>query len=304
MQKYNLARLKDLELLSKTKIIATKERQLTAAVLDHLQEIERRKLYSDLKYHSLFEYCVKELRYSEDQACKRINAMRTSTKIPAIKDKIDKGEISISNVNLLGGLFGKVKVTKEEQDKLIDDVAGKSKRECENALDSFKEVKGIEKSIKKPQVRNETAKTVRMSISLSKKTMEKIEQLKGAFAHQKDIDLAKIIDLMADSLLEKTEKKTKSKTIKNDNKKAAKRTRYIKAGVKAEVFNRAKNRCELCGSQHALQIDHHKPFAKGGNNSPENLRLICKNCNLREGIKIFGLEKMKRNLPIVRPGAD
>ncbi|MBS1985747.1 MAG: hypothetical protein JST16_16435 [Bdellovibrionales bacterium] len=45
--------LKDSELLLATKALAQKERAVTMDVLRHLQEIERRKLFADLKYPSL-----------------------------------------------------------------------------------------------------------------------------------------------------------------------------------------------------------------------------------------------------------
>ena len=122
--------------------------------------------------------------------------------------------------------------------------------------------------------------------------MAKIKKLKGIYAHKKDADLAKIIDLMADALLEKEEKKQipKQKSVKTPVKKG----RYIPKSVRAQIFKRAQNKCELCGSIHALQIDHREPFALGGDSSVSNLRLVCRNCNLRAGIKIFGINKMNR----------
>ncbi|PIT99630.1 MAG: hypothetical protein COT74_11590, partial [Bdellovibrionales bacterium CG10_big_fil_rev_8_21_14_0_10_45_34] len=60
--------LKDQELLSKTKSLVQKERELLTEVLQHMREIDRRKLFSDLGYRSLFDYAVKELGYSEGQA--------------------------------------------------------------------------------------------------------------------------------------------------------------------------------------------------------------------------------------------
>ncbi|MCK5074005.1 MAG: HNH endonuclease [Bacteriovoracaceae bacterium] len=293
MKSSPLATISDTKLLSNIKTLVNKEREFTARIIDHLAEIEHRKLYSELKYRSLFEYCVKELSLSEDQAGRRITAMRVSLRVPVIKNKIDKGELSISNANLLSSFFNQSKTSQQEKKDVVHRVAGTSKRECENILNSIKKEKGLPNSPKAPHIRNETQDTVRLSLSINKKTMAKIKKLKGIYAHKQDTDLAKIIDLMADSLLEKEEAKQipKQKSIKTPKKKG----RYIPKSVRAQVFKRAKNKCEICGSIHALQIDHRKPFALGGDNSISNLRLVCRNCNLRSGIKVFGLEKMKRH---------
>src|SRR5471032_2901649 len=86
-----LKTLKDHELLISTKALVQKERAVTTEVLRHLAEIERRKLYCDLKYGSLFDYAVKELRYSEAAAGRRIQAMRLVREIPEVESKITSG---------------------------------------------------------------------------------------------------------------------------------------------------------------------------------------------------------------------
>jgi hypothetical protein len=71
-----LTHLKDHEVLTQTQHAVQKERDSLMTVLHHLREVNWRKLFSDLGYPSLFEYAVKELKYSEGQACRRIQAMR------------------------------------------------------------------------------------------------------------------------------------------------------------------------------------------------------------------------------------
>jgi hypothetical protein len=68
---------------------------------------------------------------------------------------------------------------------------------------------------------------------------------------------------------------------------------YIRASLRREVWKRANGRCSGCGGLYRLQIDHVKPVAKGGTNSPENLRLLCFHCNQRQADLKFGREKME-----------
>ncbi|HSG29224.1 MAG TPA: HNH endonuclease signature motif containing protein, partial [Candidatus Krumholzibacterium sp.] len=58
--------------------------------------------------------------------------------------------------------------------------------------------------------------------------------------------------------------------------------RHIPRHIRDEVYSRDGGRCSFvgpdgtrCGSEWNVQIDHIRPFSKGGDHSPENLRLLC-----------------------------
>ena len=71
-------------------------------------------------------------------------------------------------------------------------------------------------------------------------------------------------------------------------------SRYVPTNIKKQVFARDQYRCTNCESQYALTLEHIIPFANGGSHALENLKVLCRNCNLRNGIESFGEEKMKR----------
>ncbi|MAE70568.1 MAG: hypothetical protein CME06_08885, partial [Gemmatimonadetes bacterium] len=61
-----------------------------------------------------------------------------------------------------------------------------------------------------------------------------------------------------------------------------KRSRHITAEVRRRVWARDESRCTYvdgqgrrCGSRWFVQIDHVQPFARGGDNTVTNLRLLC-----------------------------
>ena len=79
------------------------------------------------------------------------------------------------------------------------------------------------------------------------------------------------------------------------------RTRHIPAGVRDEVFVRDKGRCtyvapggKRCGATHGLTLDHVVPFARGGSNAADNLRLLCAQHNRLAAERIYGADIMKR----------
>ena len=59
--------------------------------------------------------------------------------------------------------------------------------------------------------------------------------------------------------------------------------KQISDHVLAFVLQRDLNKCVLCGDDSNLQFDHILPVSKGGNNEPENLRILCQQCNQSRG---------------------
>ncbi len=71
----NLTNLSNDELHRNTQWLAEKERLTTIEILWHLREVEKRMLYAEMGYPDLKTYCVKELRYSEGAAWRRISSI-------------------------------------------------------------------------------------------------------------------------------------------------------------------------------------------------------------------------------------
>jgi len=49
------------------------------------------------------------------------------------------------------------------------------------------------------------------------------------------------------------------------------------------VFARDRHRCQYCGSDHRLTVDHVIPRSKGGDHTWDNVVTSCAPCNLRKG---------------------
>jgi len=77
-------------------------------------------------------------------------------------------------------------------------------------------------------------------------------------------------------------------------------SRHIPPAVRDRVYARDKGRCSFigadgtrCGSTWDLEMDHVIPFARGGDNSPGNLRLLCRKHNSYQAERAYGKEFMK-----------
>ena len=109
------AGMTDNQLLLQTKTLVQKERQINILVLQHLQEIEKRKLYLDRGFPSLFEYAIKELGYSHSAAYRRIKAMRLCRDIPQATSKIKTGNLNLTTASQLQTFFEKKKRKDKKQ---------------------------------------------------------------------------------------------------------------------------------------------------------------------------------------------
>ena len=60
-------------------------------------------------------------------------------------------------------------------------------------------------------------------------------------------------------------------------------SRYISSETKHDVFRISGGRCQKCGSIRNLEYDHIHPFSRGGDNSFNNIQLLCRKCNRKKG---------------------
>jgi 5-methylcytosine-specific restriction endonuclease McrA len=122
----NLSTLTDDELIRSIKTLTGDERGMIVSVLKHLSEFERRRLAERKAFPSLFEYCVRELRYAHGETARRIRAARAAKKFGILYGPIGKGELSLTTVALL-----EPHLKWDNYRKLIRDAKGKTTREVE-----------------------------------------------------------------------------------------------------------------------------------------------------------------------------
>src|ERR1051326_4657620 len=121
--------LSDDALFHELHVLVASHRRTTAALVEHLGEVDARRLHGEKGFSSLFAYCVDELRFSEDEACRRIEAARLGRRFPAVLQLLDTGVISLTVLGLL-----KPHLTEENQNELLAGVSGASVRRAKEWL--------------------------------------------------------------------------------------------------------------------------------------------------------------------------
>lgn len=274
----NLKHLTDQALLEDIKILAGKERAISLQVLHHLKEIERRRLFSDMGYGSLFDYVIKELGYSNASASRRIQAARMLKEMPYLEKKIANGTLTMSNLAQAGQLFKNEKIEDPIIKRvIIQKIENATSRECEKTLMDFQ----TNPVIPKETVVLSSPEITTVKYNLTSDTVDLYEEIKKVLAHNRLNNNEILRKVFKIALGELQNKKFKLHAKSSPAPASPSVSRYIPNIVKKQVFERDKGRCTKCRSSYKLEYDHLKPFAEGGASTVENLRLLCFSCNQR-----------------------
>src|SRR2546428_2948023 len=98
-----LSLISNSDLLALMPSLVLAERARIADVIEHLVEIDRRRLYLDQACSSLSSYCSERLGYSEDEASKRVRVARLAGRLPQVLDELRAGAIHLTGLFLLSG---------------------------------------------------------------------------------------------------------------------------------------------------------------------------------------------------------
>jgi hypothetical protein len=117
--------LSEHDLLDRIAALAGKERETSAELVAHLAALDARpSLYAALGHGSLFSYCTRVLRLSEDAACNRIDVARACRRFPVILDGLASGALSLTTVRLL-----RPHLTPENHEAVLAEASGRSRQD-------------------------------------------------------------------------------------------------------------------------------------------------------------------------------
>jgi hypothetical protein len=270
--------------------LTREEREITLQVLLHLRAAETRKLFALRGHSSLFDYAVLELKYSEGSAQRRISAMRLLKELPDLEEKVESGEIKVTQLSQVQSFLRSEAKTGqryslEEKRELVLGTIGKSTREVAHALtpnrvESIQVEAGAFQALR--EARDRFAHELPHSASFSDVIGFLAERALKSDPMKKPSRVARIEP--ASSVTPSTLISAPSKRVNSPPALAVKKTRVIPVAVKREVWKKEHEGCAFqsevtgkrCASRHRLQIDHIHPFSLGGTSrDPENLRLLC-----------------------------
>lgn len=181
-----LKNLTNIELEDRLRTKSIEERKLTIEIIELLEEVDRRKLHLKHGYGSLIEYCIKELKYSESSAYRRISAMRVVREVPNVKIAIQDGKLNLNTIAQAQTFFkSEAKqnkpYTKEAKQNILALLQYKSTRQAERLL--------VEISPENAPVKTETVRAVaedrtQITLTVNRELADKLDKLKNMLSHK------------------------------------------------------------------------------------------------------------------------
>lgn len=126
-----LQTLSDSDLLARLPAVVRTERMATANVIEHLAEVDRRRLYLQAACPSLNQYCIERLGYSKEAAYKRARVARLVQRVPAALTELESGAIHLTGLSVIAD-----HLTPENQNELLPACRGRTRGQIERLIAS------------------------------------------------------------------------------------------------------------------------------------------------------------------------
>jgi hypothetical protein len=214
----NLYSISDEELIEKLRGHVVEERRVVTAILEYLREVDRRRLYADAGYPSLWDFCIRELGYSEGAASRRINSMRLLRDLPELKKDIEEGKHSLSSLAQAHKFFrteekhNNQKLSTEEKMEVLQKLENKTSLECEKELI---QLSSVPMQISRPQKeRLLDEKHIELKLVIDQKLLLKLKRVQALRSHASpSMNYSELLNFMADEILKRLDplEKTKQK---------------------------------------------------------------------------------------------
>jgi len=122
----SLRSLSDSQIITGSKVARAQEHSGLLAMIGFIAETDRRQLFLRRGYSSLYDYCVRELGYSESQAMRRITTARCIEKFPDVFEFLKANEINLATISRVSKIL-----TAENCGEVLESIRRKSLREVE-----------------------------------------------------------------------------------------------------------------------------------------------------------------------------
>ncbi|HEY6557171.1 MAG TPA: hypothetical protein VI072_07855, partial [Polyangiaceae bacterium] len=309
----SLPTISNSELLAHVPVLLTRERAVTADLIEYLAEIDRRRLYLEQACSSLRSFCIERLGYSEDEASKRVRVARLARELPSVLDELRSGAIHLTGLFLLaphltvhnaGALLGEARglsrraieqliarwVPRPDVESRIDPVASQSALPLGQAGSGRPAAAigpGAGRAPTRAKLEALSASRYRVEFTANQELYAEIEQAQELLSHVVPRgDLPALFGRAIKALIEKEVRRRRGAGQKRKRRVQKAGSRHVPVEVKAEVWRRDGSQCTLldeegrrCSARRFLTIEQVQPHACGGPATVANLCLLCRNHN-------------------------
>ena len=175
-----------MQIVEKLKQLVASERKITAEIIEHIQEVDRKKIYVQMGYPTLFSFLTENIGYSAASAQRRIEAARLLNEVPEVKEDIKSGSLNLSQVALVAQSIRQkqkempeVKIKAEDKKVLLLSIKNQN---FENSQKIISQTLDLEiKTFDRKVVQKD--ESVRMEVTFSKEQMQAFNKVKSLISH-------------------------------------------------------------------------------------------------------------------------
>jgi hypothetical protein len=264
-----------------------------------LMDMKRKRVFAELNYSGIFDYCERALKLSRAQAFYFKTVADKSEEVPEIKSAVIQGELTLSQARRIAPV-----VTKENHEQWIEKAKALPQKELEREVTAVNPKAHVQEKIR--PVAKELSE---LKVPVDRETEENLEMLREILSQKcgKAATLAEVIAWAAETTREKFDpvrKAQRSRRISSGNAGNSKPQRQtdqpkghsvllehqtvqagrqpIPASVKHPVALRDGMQCahvssdgRRCEQKRWLQLHHQVAVKNGGLNTIQNLQTLC-----------------------------
>jgi hypothetical protein len=252
-------------------------------LLSVLMEMRKQRVFAELNYSGIFDYCERALKFSRAQAFYFKTVAEKSEEVPEIRAAIVQGELTLSQARRIVSV-----VTKDNHKEWIE----KAKSLPQKALE--REVTAVNpKSHVQEKLRPVAMALSELKVGIDEKTEQNLRVLQDILSQKmgKPATLAQVIVWTTQVTREKFDPVRRAERSISSRKspllaeasKAKTGRSPIAAAARHPVVLRDTMQCTYisqdgrrCAEKRWLDLHHKIEVAKGGPNTIDNLRILCR----------------------------
>ncbi len=281
---YGFMKMTAIELDTQAKELARDYLNTESRLLDLLIRMKRQKVFTELNYTGVFDYCERALKLSRAQSYYFKSVAEKSEEVPEIREAISQGSLTLSQVRRIVPV-----INQNNKDLWLARAQTLSQKELERQVT---EVNPKSRVIEK--LKPVAPSLSELKLGVSSETEAQLKRLQEIYSQKKRrfVTITEVVALIAEETLEriapekKLERVRKPKTVSSRKhsipNRPIQRRSPVPQRLKLQKLNEAQNQCTYtssdgrrCEQRLWLELHHKRPVSQGGGNEKENLRCLC-----------------------------